>query len=64
MGSPGFIRERVTARLTFPIAKSTMEGRPGSSVIVSSDSSLTVTRALSPMSTRTIERSCVLIRSR
>ncbi len=63
MTSPEDINARATARPSLPFARPTMEGRPGSSVMVRSDNSRTVTRALPPKSTRTNDFSLVLIRS-
>ncbi len=60
--SPGRISFRATARAILPDCRSTV-ARPGSSVMVRTDSSRTVTRAFPPRSTRTIELSFVAIRS-
>ncbi len=61
--SPGRMRCLATASTTLPLGNVTT-ARPGSSLMVTWDSSRTVRIALPPMSTRTSEFSCVLMRSR
>ncbi len=63
MDSPGRMRCLATARTTLP-SGSVTTARPGSSLIVTWESSRTVRMALPPSSTRTREFSCVLMRSR
>ena len=63
MDSPGRIRCLLTARTTLP-SGSVTTARPGSSLIVTWESSRTVRMALPPRRTRTMELSCVLMRSR
>ena len=62
MVSPGFIFSRATATAILPESRSIVE-RPGISVMVNAERSRTVTTALPPSRSRTIERSAVTIRS-
>jgi hypothetical protein len=63
MDSPGRMRCLATASTTLPLGSVTT-ARPGSSLIVTSESSRTVRMALPPSSTRISEFSWVLMRSR